>query len=210
MEDIEEIITFDYIREAYIAEKSENKLSLLPKDFFKKVNYYLNSKEEIYKSTQDEKVKHELKSAKKMVDDILSLRIKKIIDGVFVFLKSGSLPPNMTENEEEIFFKIIDLVKEMKKKLFESDEIKKDVKNVNENINIENRETSNVQKEVNQEENFKSANDNVVKVRVLVEIPKFIGPDGNWYGPYEKDSVVELSREIANILVDAGFVSINK
>ncbi|MEM5881997.1 MAG: hypothetical protein QXS69_00835 [Candidatus Aenigmatarchaeota archaeon] len=210
MEDIEEIITFDYIREAYIAEKSENKLSLLPKDFFKKVNYYLNSKEEIYKSTQDEKVKHELKSAKKMVDDILSLRIKKIIDGVFVFLKSGSLPPNMTENEEEIFFKIIDLVKEMKKKLFESDEIKKDVKNVNENINIENRETSNVQKEVNQEEFFKSANDSIVKVRVLVEIPKFIGPDGNWYGPYEKDSVVELSREIANILVDAGFVSINK
>ncbi|MEM5830806.1 MAG: hypothetical protein QXO40_01205 [Candidatus Aenigmatarchaeota archaeon] len=204
MEEIEEVITFEYIREAYTAEKSENKLSKLPNDFFKKVDSYLKTKEEIFKNTQDEKVKYELKNAKRMVDEIILLRLKKIIDAVFIFLKSGSLPSNMLPKEEELFFKIIDLVKDLKKNLFESKEIVK-TNELNKNLNL--TENKNENKIESSEQKIERKEKDRIKVRVLIEIPKFIGPDGNWYGPYEKGSIVELEKEIANFLIDAGFVS---
>ncbi|MEM0476410.1 MAG: hypothetical protein QW367_02100 [Candidatus Aenigmatarchaeota archaeon] len=207
MEEIEEVITFEYIREAYTAEKSENKLSKLPNDFFKKVDSYLKTKEEIFKNTQDEKVKYELKNAKRMVDEIILLRLKKIIDAVFIFLKSGSLPSNMLPKEEELFFKIIDLVKDLKKNLFESKEITKTNESNKNNLNlIENKNENKIE---NDEQKIERKEKDRIKVKVLTEIPKFIGPDGNWYGPYEKGSIVELEKEIANFLIDAGFVSIS-
>lgn len=206
MEEIEEVITFEYIREAYTAEKSENKLSKLPNDFFKKVDSYLKTKEEIFKNTQDEKVKYELKNAKRMVDEIILLRLKKIIDAVFIFLKSGSLPSNMLPKEEELFFKIIDLVKDLKKNLFESKEITK-TNESNKNLNL--IENKNEKKIEDDEQKIERKEKDRIKVKVLIEIPKFIGPDGNWYGPYEKGSIVELEKEIANFLIDAGFVSVS-
>ncbi|MEM1725447.1 MAG: hypothetical protein QXW71_06770 [Thermoplasmata archaeon] len=207
MEEIEEVITFEYIREAYTAEKSENKLSKLPNDFFKKVDSYLKTKEEIFKNTQDEKVKYELKNAKRMVDEIILLRLKKIIDAVFIFLKSGSLPSNMLPKEEELFFKIIDLVKDLKKNLFESKEVTK-TNESNKNLNL--TENKNEKKTENDEQKIEKKEKDMIKVKVLIEIPKFIGPDGNWYGPYEKGSIVELEKEIANFLIGTGFVCISK
>ncbi|MEM5879709.1 MAG: hypothetical protein QXQ16_00195 [Candidatus Aenigmatarchaeota archaeon] len=207
MEEIEEIITFEYIREAYTAEKSENKLSKLPNDFFKKVDNYLKMKEEIFRNTQDEKVKYELKNAKRMVDEIILLRLKKIIDAVFVFLKSGSLPSNMLPQEEELFFKIIDLVKDLKKNLFESKEIAK-TDEPNKSLNLSENKKDENKIEISEQKSERKEKD-IIKVKVLVEIPKFIGPDGNWYGPYEKGSVIELKKEIADFLIDAGFVSIS-
>lgn len=184
---IEEIINFDYIREAYIAEKNESKLSNIPKDFFKKVGNYIKIKEEMLKKIQDEKVKYELKNAKKMIDEIILLRLKKIIEGVFVFLRSGGIPPNMLEPEEKFFFRIIDLVKELRKNLLFSDQQKGEL-----GITIG---------ELKENEKGK------VRIKIREEIPKFLGPDGNYYGPFEKEAVIEIEKKIASYLVEAGFAS---
>jgi len=181
-EHIEEVITFDYIREAYLAEKSENKLTKLPKEFFEKARKYLQLKEELYKNTGDEKIKYELKSARKMIDDILLLRLKKIIEAVFIFLKNGALPENLLKEEEEFFYSLIDLVKKMKKSLFE--EQKEVVKEIKE-------ESKKVPKKT--------------KIKILFDIPQFVGPNGLTYGPFKKGEIIEVDEEIVSFLVDNGF-----
>lgn len=214
MEEIEEIITFDYIREAYIAEKNENKLSNLPKDFFKKADNYFKIKEEILKNSQDEKVRYELKNAKKMVDEIILIRLKKIVEAVFIFLKTGNIPSNMLKAEETFFFEIIELVKSLKKNLFFSGEKNEELENnkkdffsssdssnTNLNLNVDNKQT-NIYSE-NQK------NINLVSIKILVDLPKFVGPDGNYYGPFGENEIIELEEEIAKFLVEGGFASFN-
>jgi len=180
-ENVEEVITFDYIREAYLAEKSESKLTKLPKEFFEKAKKYLKLKEDLYKNTGDEKIKYELKSAKRMIDDIILLRLKKIIEAVFVFLKSGSLPENLLKEEEQFFFELIDSVKKLRKSLLEEKEIKKEEKIEEKNISKK------------------------IKVKMLFDIPQFVGPNGLTYGPFKKGEVIKIDEEIVKFLIDNGF-----
>ncbi|MEM5828351.1 MAG: hypothetical protein QW197_02505 [Candidatus Aenigmatarchaeota archaeon] len=192
MEDsINEIITFDYIREAYLAEKSENKLSKLPKDFFAKVNSYLKLKEEIYNNTKDEKVRYELKTAKKIVDEILLLRLKKIIDAVFIFLKSGSLPENLLKEEEMFFFSLIEQVKSLRKNLLEQ------------NLVIEKTEESKQKEDLEKKEEAKEKN--VIKIKFLFDVPEFVAPDGKLLGPFKKGEIREIDIEIGKIFIENGF-----
>ena len=114
---MEEIITFDYIREVFENEKKEVKLSKIDENFFEKVRKYLEMKEKVYEETKNEKIFQELKTAKRMIEEIFNIRLKKIINSIFIFLKTGVLPENMLRSEEEIFFKMIDLIKEYKKKI---------------------------------------------------------------------------------------------
>ena len=114
---MEEIITFEYIREIFENEKKETKLSKIDEDFFEKIRKYLQFKEKAYEETKNEKIYQELKTAKRMIEEIFNIRLKKIINSIFIFLKTGVLPENMLKSEEEIFFKMIDLMKEYKKKM---------------------------------------------------------------------------------------------
>lgn len=197
MEDaINEIITFDYIREAYLAEKSENKLSKLPKDFFAKVNSYIKLKEEIYNNTKDEKVKYELKTAKKIVDEILILRLKKIIDAVFIFLKSGSLPENLLKEEELFFFSLIDQVKNLRKTLLEQQILQTEVESM-EKLKKE-------EKIENKIDEIKE-NKNLIRVKFLFDVPEFVAPDGKLLGPFKKGEIRELDAEIGKIFIENGF-----
>ena len=199
-EHVEEVITFDYIREAYLAEKSENKLTKLPKEFFEKARKYLQLKEEIYKNTGDEKIKYELKSAKKMIDDILLLRLKKIIEAVFIFLKNGALPENLLKEEEEFFFSLIDLVKNLRKSLLEElKEKETSSKKEKEEKEIKKSETT----EEIKEESKKTARK--TRIKILFDIPQFVGPNGLTYGPFKRGEIIEIDEEIVSFLVDNGF-----
>ncbi|MEM0480735.1 MAG: hypothetical protein QXQ14_00910 [Candidatus Aenigmatarchaeota archaeon] len=172
---MEEIITFEELREVFISEKNDSKLTKIDENFFSKVKNYLEFKEKAFEQTKNEKILQELKSAKRMFEEIILTRQKKIINSVFVFLKTGALPENMLNSEEEIFFKIVDLLKEYRQKLISgSQEIKK--------------------QEVKK-----------VKIKMLFDIPEFIGPDGKEYGPFKQDEIVEIEEEVAKYLIENGF-----
>ena len=129
---MEEIITFDQIREIFENEKKDVKLSKIDDNFFEKVKKYLEMKERAYEETKNEKILQEIKTAKRMIDEIFNTRLKKLINSVFIFLKTGVLPENMLKIEEEIFFKIIDIIKEFKKKV----KIEKNIVKVKMNFDI--------------------------------------------------------------------------
>ena len=129
---MEEVITFDQIREVFESEKKDVKLSKIDEGFFERVKKYLEMKERAYEETKNEKILQEIKTTRRMVDEIFNTRLKKLINSVFIFLKTGVLPENMLKVEEEIFFKLIDVIKEFKKKV----KIEKSVVKVKMNFDI--------------------------------------------------------------------------
>ena len=129
---MEEVITFDQIREVFESEKKDVKLSKIDESFFERVKKYLETKERAYEETKNEKILQEIKTTRRMVDEIFNTRLKKLINSVFIFLKTGVLPENMLKVEEEIFFKLIDVIKEFKKKV----KIEKSIVKVKMNFDI--------------------------------------------------------------------------
>jgi DNA replication initiation complex subunit (GINS family) len=51
-------------------------------------------------------------------------------------------------------------------------------------------------------------NNKMIKVKILNDLPKFMGQDKNIYGPYAKQDIVELPEDVTNILLKKGRVEI--
>jgi len=45
-------------------------------------------------------------------------------------------------------------------------------------------------------------NKKIVKIEMLVDIPQFVGEDGNIHGPYKKGKIVEIDPKEAKLLVE--------
>ncbi len=158
-------INFEKIREAYYNEKNESNLALISEDFFENALKYVKEKEEAYEKTKDERILNELKNARRMIDEILNERLKKIISSAAIFLKSGILPNNLTKKEEELFFKVIDFMKEYKKEMLKISK---------------------------------------VKLKIIKDVPKIVLENKD-IGPFKKDETIEVEKEIAKILIEAGY-----
>lgn len=63
-------------------------------------------------------------------------------------------------------------------------------------------------KEEAKETNNTYKDSKVIKVRVLNDLPKFMGQDKNIYGPYSKQEEVELPEDVTNILLKKGRVEV--
>ena len=43
------------------------------------------------------------------------------------------------------------------------------------------------------------------RLKVVFDIPEFVGPDGKNYGPFKQNEIVELEEEIAKYLIENNF-----
>jgi DNA replication initiation complex subunit (GINS family) len=53
-------------------------------------------------------------------------------------------------------------------------------------------------------ETTSATNEKLIRVRIMNDLPKFLGQDKNIYGPYKKDDLVELPASLTNILLKKG------
>ena len=162
-----------------------------------------------------------------MIEDIFYKRERKIISHAFVYIKTGLIPENLTEEEFEFFKSIVNLIKERRTKYIESieklneEELLEEAKKISDVIAAEETETKtgiNNQKEETSkaieevpEEKIKEAIEKKVKeepkqedkkkVMILMDLPNFLGIDGKEYGPYKEGDMVELPIEIADLLI---------
>jgi DNA replication initiation complex subunit (GINS family) len=92
------LITYEAIREAQRAEQAEQ-LQKLPEGFFDAVKNWIDYK----KGKGDDLSLREIESAKKLLEDVINRRQRKLMIYAIGFVR-GDVPPEGLENEEKDFF----------------------------------------------------------------------------------------------------------
>jgi len=185
-----DLITYETIRAAHRAEK-EQVLQKLPDNFFQAVKTWFAQKE----NQKDTISLLEVENAKKLLEDIVNMREKKIVLAALRTVR-GELPPQVLTDVEKTFFdKIVNLLKNFREEMSEqlisySDIVQDKIEDVKKSLN-----------ELKKEEKIEIKPNGKLLVKVLIEVPRFVGTDMQTYGPLKPGDVISLPTEIANVLI---------
>lgn len=102
------MITFETIRRIKNDEKNSAKLIELPENFFQDVMSYLESKSKMRHNKEDA---WEFESAKSMLQDILEIREKKLVNLALYNVRTGITPGNLQPEEQEFFDSVVKALK---------------------------------------------------------------------------------------------------
>ncbi len=188
--------------------KERNTASLqdLPETFFEDVSTYINKLEDEKRETDENRkgfVEDEIKNARTKVEDIINRRIGKIIK----LASSGmsTQPKGMMDEERLLFEAVKSHVDESRERIFasiwgESKEEKRElIKSVEEKA--AHPTVSTVEKDATIVE--REDKEPLHIVRVLDDIPTFMGTDGRIY-KVRKEDVIMLPKTNAEILCKRG------
>ncbi|HEX69278.1 MAG TPA: DNA replication complex GINS family protein [Candidatus Bathyarchaeota archaeon] len=168
--------------EAWRREKESRVLQQLPKDFYGKVaDYVKRIREETRmldnKTVKGRLIKTEFENVKKMIGELLKLRLEKILEKMKL---GGEIPKNyLTYEEEKICEKTVPAAEYFQK-------LTKDI----------------VQGRISEAAGEKEAGKMVV--RFLKDVPAIVGVDLKTYGPFQGEDVASLPVENAKILIRQG------
>lgn len=108
------MLTYDALSRIVKEEKEEkNRLAAIPANFFEEVKEYLDAKSRMAAGKDD---LWELNSARRILQDMMDVRERKILTAALYFPRTGSEPENMTSEEQEFFSKVARHLEEFQKK----------------------------------------------------------------------------------------------
>lgn len=199
-------------------ERNTASLQVLPDTFHEDVREYLKKLEDEKTEAGGERgrselVEDEIRNARMKAEDIIQRRIGKIVK--LASSGMGTLPKGMLEEEAEIFEGVKNYVEQGKERLFAllSSEDERAIKS--EGIREDEREEQKQQddtetvepsfKQVEQSDSAENGNQNEEMhiVRILEDIPTFMGIDGEIYN-VGKEDVIMLPKTNAEILCRRG------
>ncbi|MEM4357824.1 MAG: hypothetical protein QW244_00480 [Candidatus Pacearchaeota archaeon] len=175
------MITYNEIYSILRQEKYNETLQKLPAKFLEELKTYIEEKSKIFEKDEKEfdealkKLKRQFENAKSLIDELFSIRQKKILNLALLAKISGvakSDLDNMLKEEKELFYAVLDKLRETEKKMKERS-IEKDLKNTS-------------------------------LVRFKSDIEEFLDGNGKTLGPFKKDDIANLPKEIAEILINDG------
>ena len=188
-----ELITYETIRNAHRAEKEEE-LQKLPDGFFESVRNWFKLKEKMKDTTS----LLEVENAKKLLDDIINRRQKKIVLAALSTIR-GQLPPSVLSDEERKFFdEIVNVFKSFKNDMNEKFKSLED---------IAEEKVEKVKKSIEEMKPSEEAEKTVVKpngkmlVKILADLPRFVASDMQSYGPLKNGDIITLPDEVVKILI---------
>ncbi len=173
-------LTYDEIRRIYRLEKNTSKLVEVQEDFFDSLtNFILEEKQNYLNSMKelDFAKARSFTNLKKMVEEILSLREKKILNKALISSKTSEPNDELMAAEEKKIFNLILKILESHNSFIDSVFVGKENKSAKEKAL------------------------NMVSVKILSDIPSFIGTDMKEYGPFKKTETVKLPAKIAKLFV---------
>ncbi|GEM_PF-1320464 len=161
------ILTFEKIRALQWKEKNEKKLQELPENFYEELREYVE------KSKQD--------NAILVAKDLIDTRSRKIFDAVINYFKTKEIPVNMTKEEKEMFYTVLEIFSNFRESLFKEF--------------IHQKEKIEEKKEEVKESGF---------VIITENLPCFIGPDLKAY-ELKKNDKVFLPEDLKSLLLKYGY-----
>jgi DNA replication initiation complex subunit (GINS family) len=177
------MITYNDIYEASRKERYSKQLQSLPKKFVHEFAAYLKEKRELASSEEDifsdtlMKTKKQLENAVTLFKELMLRRRKKILGLVLIASETGI--------EKRDFENMFDF----EKSLF--DELMKCI-NFSDKV---------VNKILNNLEEKKNKNEMIIFIEGVGE---FLGLEGEKMGPYDRGQIVNISKNIAKILIEDG------
>ena len=199
---VEVNITYETLFDLLRREKSRNELQELESDFYEDVKHYLNEKKQSMTNktsslADKEKIKIQIKNAKKIIKELYELREKKILLLSINKVKTESSlinTANLLEKEKRLYEETCALLRKYKDETLSL--IDEEIVKIS---SEEPKESIEPQKESSKKE---SSGDK--KVTMLSNLPKFVGLDKNIYGPYNKGDSYSMPKEIADLLIQKG------
>lgn len=168
-----EIITYDVIRNVHRMEKNQITLQKLPENFFFLARKWLEQKQELAK--KETVALLEIENAKKLIDDLINRRERKIVISALHTVRGGLPPENLTLEEEKFFDEIVEIFKKFKKDMQEQ---------------VIGKKTEKVKYVVKKK-----------TLKIKTDLPKFVGSDLKEYGPYKTGETVEVPEDLAEVLI---------
>ncbi len=177
------MISYNDLSEILRKERYSEQLQLLPKKFVLDVADYFEEKTKISGKSDDMfsdaiiKTKKQLENAIIIFRDLIKIRRKKILNLVFIASETGISKrdfENMLDFEKELFERIMGSVEYAEKKLNSEMEKKNDKMTEKKNRLI----------------------------MFIKDVDEFLDIKGNSVGPFKKNDLVNLPKEITKILVD--------
>ena len=191
-------ITYELLFDLLRRERSRDDLQPLDPSFYDDVLAYLWEKKSfldqsassdgVFSSSDFEAARIQFQNIKRLLKELYDRREKKIINLAITKTRTGSLlvdTSNMLPSEKEFFDAVCDLLSRYRKELLDS------------LLSLSRKPASFSQSD---------DSDRVVMVRVLKDIPKFLGKDKVVYGPFKPEDVVSLPFFIASLLSEKGLV----
>ena len=230
-------ITYETLFDLLRREKGRNELQGLESTFYSDVITYLKDKQKIlqgqdsksplFSRGEQEKIRIQIKNIKKILRELYELREKKILNLAVNKVKTGSDlvdTSNLLAEERSFFADACTLLDKYKQGVLEQTLMMEsssiDLKNYTAPIRTPKNEESDDETETSTENmdsnEFKTASNikskevessESVKIKVLCNLPKFVGTDKNIYGPFNKDDEAEVPSSIALLLVKKGRAS---
>jgi DNA replication initiation complex subunit (GINS family) len=103
------MITFQSIRDVERAERDSKKLQRLPEEWNIEVQKYLEMKEAVQEKSPEDLL--EIQNVKGILQRLLDLREKKLIDQALIAVRTGAPPENLLKAEEQLFWAIAESLK---------------------------------------------------------------------------------------------------
>jgi DNA replication initiation complex subunit (GINS family) len=192
-----ELITYETIRNAHRAEK-EDELQKLQEGFFASVRSWFAHKEKMKDTTS----LLEIENAKKLLEDIINRRERKIVLAALSTIR-GQLPPtNLNDEERKFFDEIVNALKSFRNDMNEKfrsyadivEEKVEDAKKIIEELKPEDKKEEKI-------ENIFVKPNGKLMVKILSELPRFVGPNLESYGPLKIGDIITLPEELGKLLV---------
>lgn len=227
-----EIITYETIRAAHRAEKEE-KLQRLPSGFFSAVRRWIEHKS----SRRDTQSMLEVEATKKILEELVNRREKKIVLAALHTVRGDIPPDGLTSEEQKFFDQIVFSLKNFKdeiqqqmwsydrfveEKIEEARKLVEEVKSspqivekveAEKDIPISSTHVSEITSEKLDAqppaapEPTKPAVE-LKKIKLLMDLPQFVGADLNYYGPFANGQLAEVPPEVAGLLSMRGVAEV--
>ncbi len=196
----------------HIRERSLPYLQPVERDFYRKlIRYYKELDERLKKALKngklDEifKLNNEMKNLYDIISDIYRIRLEKLLKkAIKIVEENDTIPEGLTEEEEELMKNVIYILKEFRRRIFETEYKQEEI----ETKVIEKRSEKSEEKIEKLEKEKKKEEVEYIVVKALEDIPEIVGIDGVTYGPFKKNDIALLPKENAKALRNKKLVEI--
>ena len=201
-----EALTYSDLRRVQKDERNSSELQELDDNFYLKAREYLERKE----NTGD----RDYRSAKRVFENIISLREEKVVENARISLKNdlNISELNMLPREKKLFRSVRDAFQEHRSELQQASNTGKTEASVEEKRENPDRpqteepadEPGDEDEASGEEPSAEPVEDGYQRIKITSDVPEFMGTDLEPYGPFEGGEKAVIPEDNAEILVNRG------